>query len=599
MSTKQTVIFTFMILFLGAFLFSLGAWFHFSSELDAKEKQIESLKLKKVALDGELKGTNVKKGLKKEIEDPIEGLDKRARDEADRANKMLGTEDSGMMRNREKLYEDKDGEISSKLGPDKPVQAKWKSLYEEWAKLNGDISESVKKLKAQSAEKEAKTVEAQADLDRELNTETVEKKKIVEERKKNQDELGGIRAAHEQVLDKISDVTRDTRKTGKVSAQGRVINADEGMKLVTIDKGRDEGIKKGMFFTVYSGSHSGLVKKALIEITNVKAASADAVLVPPNRINVQDPITGWVPTDPRMKYSVYSAGGQDENAAVELVKPKTRQDRIEAYRLEKLEREGGKEKVEDYLREREAPSAPPVELGKGFVPIVAGDWINNPDFVPIVPDTEYQKKATEELLAMKDINLSALTFHIADSVRPYRKEFLKRLAERNRCKTAEAMSPDVNYVVTAAGATREDLVAQKLESSKGKEEVSAEIKNLRKTLEALGEAKKIGAHVIAEDKMEEFFLQRQRKAELLRGKTVQPGRSTFYVAGETKERSIDQTRMYIRDHGGVPMTDLDEKVDYVVVGGGLDAAFYEKVKKLGLKIIREDELPHFFGLDVK
>ncbi len=599
MSTKQTVIFTFMIIFLGGFLFSLGAWFHFSSELDAKEKMIASLKDKKVVLEGDLKGTTVKKGKLKEINDPIEGLEKRARDEAERAAKMLGTEDSGMMRNREVLYEAKEGEITSKLGQDKPVQAKWKALYDEWAKLNGDINESVKKLKAQNAEKDVKTVEAQGELDRELNTETVEKKKIVEERKKNAEDLGGIRNQHEQVLDKISDVTRDTRKTDKVTSQGKVINAAEDMMLVTIDKGRDEGIKKGMLFTVYSGSHSGLVKKALIEISNVKASSSDATLVPPNRINVMDPITGWVPTDPRMKYSVYSAGGQDENAAVELIKPKTRQDRIEAYRLEKLEREGGKERVEEYIREKEAPSAPPVELGKGFVPITAGDWINNPDFVPIVPDTQYQKKAVDELLAMKDVNLSALTFHITDSVRPYRKEFLKRLAERNRCKIAEGMSADVNYVVTAAGATREDLVAQKLESSKGKEEVSAEIKNLRKTQEALAEGKKIGSHVIAEDKMEEFFLQRQRKAELLRGKTVQPGRSTFFVAGETKERSIDQTRMYIRDHGGVAMLELDEKVDYVVVGGGLDTAFYDKVKKLGLKIIREDELEHFFGLDGK
>ncbi|HYG75916.1 MAG TPA: BRCT domain-containing protein [Planctomycetota bacterium] len=598
MSTKQSIIFTFMVLFLAGMLFGLGAWFHFSSELANKAVILEKLTDRRTELNTALNGSTSRIGLKKVVDDPIEGLRKKVEEAAERANKLKGTaEDTSSLTYVEGEYEKKEGEIGTRLGPDKPVQAKWKSLYEEWAKLNGDIEGAVKKLKAQNAESEQKTAEAQTELQRELDTETTEKKKIVEDRKKNADELGGIRAAHEQVLDKISDVTRDTRKSDKIAPQGKLISAHDELKLVTIDRGRDHGVKKGMRFTVFSGHHAGLVKKALIEVTRVNPSSSDAILVPPNLINVQCPITGWIPTDPRMKYSVYTAGGQDENAAVELITPKTRQDRIEAYRLEKMEREFGKERVDEYKREKEEPSAPPVELGKGFVPLASGDWINNPDWVPIIPDTVYQKKTVDELLAMQDVNLSSLTFHITDSVRPYRKEFLKRLSERNRCKTSEGMSADVNYIVTAAGATRADLLEEKLASTKGKEEVTPEIKSLRKTLEALQEGKKIGVHVIAEDEMEAFFLRRQRKAELLRGKTVQPGRSTFYVAGETKERSVDQTRMFIRDHGGVPQTELDQNVDYVVVGAGLSAEFYENIKKMGVKIIREDELNHFFGLD--
>ena len=33
----------------------------------------------------------------------------------------------------------------------------------------------------------------------------------------------------------------------------------------------------------------------------------------------------------------------------------------------------------------------------------------------------------------------------------------------------------------------------------------------------------------------------------------------------------------------------------VVLGSGLDDAFMKRIKTLGLKIIREDELPRFFG----
>ena len=58
-----------------------------------------------------------------------------------------------------------------------------------------------------------------------------------------------------------------------------------------------------------------------------------------------------------------------------------------------------------------------------------------------------------------------------------------------------------------------------------------------------------------------------------------------------------QTRSWIKDHGGVLADELTAEVDYVVVGSGLDPAFFDKVKKLGVKIMREDELPWYFGLE--
>lgn len=593
MSIKQTAIVTAMILFLGTTLFSAGAWFHYSAELDAKKKTIDVLENRKIALDRVLNKPDT--GEKAAVDHPIGGLKKKLADVTAQAVNMLGDESRGTVQ-RQQLYEQKAKELEGKLPG---AQTKWKSLYEDWLKLNGDIDGAVKKLKAQVAEAETKVTEAQAELDRELGTETTEKKKIVEKRKEYADDIGQIRATHEQVLDKVSEVTRETRKEKTIAPQGRVIGAAEDLQLVTVDVGRDQGLRKGLRFDVYSNALGGRVKKAVIEITTVRASSSDAVIVTARRAATQDPQTGWVPNDPRMRFSVFAAGGPDETGALELVRPKTREERIETYRLEKLEREMGSEAKEAYLKSKEAPLAPPSELGKGFVPLMPGDWINNPEFVPIIPETAYQKKTVDELLGMEDVNLSTLTFTFTDSVRAYRREFLKRLCERNRCKTADAVSADVNYVVTAAGATRPDLLEEKLQSSKDKkdEEVSAEIKAQRKTLAALLEARKSGAQVMGEDEVEGFFARRQRKAELLRGKTVQPGRSTFFVAGETQERSVAQTLLYIKDHGGVPAQELGAGVDYVVVGAGLDQAFFDKVKKLGLKIIREDELPRFFGLE--
>jgi len=596
MSIKQTVILTFMILFLGGTLFALGAWVYYSSHVDIKNRTIEVLTARSRALDRQLNSSTETRRCERDIVDnPVDGLKKQLADKTQIAANMLGDENRGMTQ-RQVLYDQKEEELKGKWPG---AQTKWKSLYEEWLKLNGDIDGAVKKLKAQGTEAETKATEAQAELDREITTEAAEKRKIVEKRKEYTDDVGQIRAQHEQVLEKVSEVTRETQKAKTIVPQGKVISAAEDLSLVTVNVGRDRGLRKGLRFDVYSGALSGLVKKGTIEITNVHAAAADAVVVPPKTVNTLDPQTGWVPTDPRMRYSVFAAGGPDETGALELIKPKTKQERIEAYRLEKLERELGPEAKEKYIREKEEPASPPSELGKGFVPIMPGDWINNPDFVPIIPEQAYQKQTVEELLAMQDVNLSSLTFYFTDTVRPYRKEFLRRLCERNRCKVADAVSADVDYVVTAAGANRADLLEEKLASTKEKkdEEVNAEVRAQRRTLAALQEAKKLGARAVAEDEIEGFFAQRQRKAELLRGKTVQPGRSTFFVAGETKERSVAQTLAWIKDHGGVPAKELTGEVDFVVVGGGLDQAFFDKIKKLGLKIIREDELPRFFGLD--
>src|SRR5205807_5881609 len=131
-----------------------GAWFHFSSELDAKEKMIDSLKGRKTARDNELNGTTTLKGVIKENDNPIDGLKMRAEAAAVNASKMWGTEDGDGANHRVVLFEQKQTEIDAKLeekpGHASPVQAKWKALYDEWAKLNGDINESVKKLKGQN-----------------------------------------------------------------------------------------------------------------------------------------------------------------------------------------------------------------------------------------------------------------------------------------------------------------------------------------------------------------------------------------------------------------------------------------------------------------
>jgi len=594
MSTKQSVIFTFMVIFLIGTIVALGAYFHYASELSQREKMIEILKGQRADLEYTLKGSEAAKikGVRAVVKSPEDGLEKQLEQEFARAKSMMGDANSGAEEVRIK-YEAKEPELPPKWND---AAGKWKTLYEEWIKQNGEIDASYKRLLQQHAERDTKTVEAQSELDRELQNESTEKKKFNEQRKVNTDILAGIRRDLETVQDRTTEVSRQTRRAVDVTPQGKVIFADDKLHLVAIDIGATSGVKYGMEFDVYSKSHANLVKKAHISITEVKQSSSVGKIIPAKGNGKYDRVSGWVPPDPKMRFSVYSTSGPDETNAQELEAPKTRRDRVDAYERERLEREIGVEAADDLRKRQERPDAPPSEIGSGFVPILAGDWVHNPEFIPIVTERAFEKKSVNEVIAMRDVNVATLTFFFTDSVRTYRAEFLKRLAERNGCKVASEMSNDVNLVVTSAGNTRIDLLEQKLNSSKGKEEVTGEIKNLRKTLEALVAGQKVGAGVIAEDQVEGYFAQRARKLELLRGNAIQPGRSSFFVAGETKQRSVEHTRRYIQDHGGVVKAKIDEGVDYVVVGAGLDQPFYEEVKRLGLKILREDELEWFFGI---
>lgn len=592
MSTKQTVIFTFMILFLGVMLYAIGAYIYWSTEADNARRTIEALKDKKADLELMLNGTTTRLGLKKLVEDPERGLRGQLEAATQAAVRMKGNEVGGATQ-REIFYNDKEKELVA-IWP--KAAGHWKTLYTDWQALNRRINESLGTLRKQKKEKDEKIASAQSDREKEQESERAKLTEVVMERRKMAEELTEFRVANEEVRDKISNVMRESARTPEIVPQARVIYAAMDLKRITVDIGSNSGLRKGLRFTIYSKWHTTLVKKGIIEIVDVRPTSADGLLVD-KRVLVHDPNTGWVPPDPRMRYSVYSGTGADEVHAQPLEKPKSKADRIDAFRQEKMEREMGHEAVEKMRAEKEAPPAPPTQMGAAFAPIVEGDWINNPDFVALLPDATHQKKLVDELLAMKDINVSTLTFHFTDTVRPYKVEFYKRLCERNHCKVTDTMGPEVTTVVSSAGATDASGVAKILESSKDKEDVKADVRNLRKVLLVLNDAKKYSADVVSEDDLESFFSRRQRKLELLRGKAAQPGQAVFYVAGETKDRSADELRRYITEHGGIAAEKLDAKVDYVVMGSGLDQKFFDEVRKLGLKVIREDELPRYFGLE--
>ena len=107
MSTKQTVIVSFMIVFLATMLFAPGAWYHYSTELDTKQKTFPALEDRRIALERILKGSDdCQKPAARLVDDPVEGLKKQLEDETARAANMLGDESKGVVQ-RQELYEQK------------------------------------------------------------------------------------------------------------------------------------------------------------------------------------------------------------------------------------------------------------------------------------------------------------------------------------------------------------------------------------------------------------------------------------------------------------------------------------------------------------
>lgn len=597
MSTKQAVLYTLMIFFLILTLIGGALWFNSSMELDARHRLYDALDEQKIALGQVLNGPPVESGLTFKVDDPQKGLDKQLADQVKANNELRTSSDpnSPGVKERRELYEAQDPEL--KKAWEQAAVPAWKQFYDDWKKQNEDITAALGKLKTQKTETEDKIKAATDELAQEASNEEVERKKIGQERAKMADEIKTVRLEHETTQQKVNEVGREFSKERAVTRQGLIVQADPVRKTAVIDLGANNGIRKGMQFKIYSGEHRQNRLKGLLEVVEAEPFSSKCVLLEFVRDLRVDPITGYIPKNPDEKYSPYAAGGPEETDVQELLKPKTKADRIDALRIEKIAKEQGLEAAQNASNGSVGGdlTRPPNEISLGLNPIAAGDWLFNANFVPVVPDSEFRKMSRDEVLSMKNVNVGPLTLYITDTVRVYRKEYLRRLAQRNGCKASDTMNADVNVVVVGSGFTRADLLEEKLASTKGKEDVKEDVKSQRATLAALQDAKKYAAEVIAEDEMEAFFDRRQRKLELLRGKAIQPGRQVFYIAGKTRDRSLEQLAHYIEDHGGLVARNIEDKVDYVVVGEKPEDTYLDNIKKRGLKIIREVELPELFG----
>jgi len=606
MSTKQALIFSFMVVFLVVALVTLGMWFHYSTELDIKVKAIDRLKSRETELK------NRRDALSPVVDDPQKGIKEMIRQGREKADglELEVFNDGGL----KKDYLEREGPLKTAWGES---EQEWKKTYDDWKKLNEKISSAVESLDKLRVEAQKNVDKAQEDLKTELGNAETSSKDYIVKLKTWREGIDGIQMKQEDLHDKINGVTRDIERSVDNESDGTVIHANGSLKLVVVDLGATHGARSGMKFEVYSARHAKPAKKGEIVLTDVRATSSDAVIVPVTNRARYDSVTGWESEDPAMRFSPLSAGGAEETDAQPLVERRTKKDLVEEMRVERMRRQ---DPDFESTRIKSSPT-PPMQVAHGFDPIMAGDWIANSEFIRVVSSQQHRSNVVKEVLGLRDVNVGTLNFHISEMITPFRKEHLKRLIERNRCKVTPAMTTDVDYVVSTADAASIAMLEERMKGIDPKKvDVTPDIANRRKTLDALLEGKKWGAQVLLDTELDNFFLKRQRKMELSKGNVKQPGQHTFFVLGETKRRSLRETSLYIQQHGGVFSSKLDTNVDYLVVGAGLAKAKYDLasnrlyyaneeapatakllfdadgiIKTLGLKVLREEELEHFFG----
>lgn len=617
MTTKQAVIFALMVVFLAIALVTLGLWFHLSVSVSVKRATWN-------AIDKQAGDLRYQQEKLRPVLDDLTNKVKTQQERNQERMRLAFTDPTAAVY---RVYEDTTREIESSWGR-QPAEGQfeegaagkaWSEVYKNWKAENEQIRAGLKRYREQEKASTTQLEQGDQELKVQLDEEEKQRRELVNKRKKWEEDLGKDRLEAEDIQDKIGKATRELEKTPEAEKDGEVLYADPDMGRATVDLGYEHGVRAGLVFTVFSGRHNVPVKKGRVGLTEIRATSSDAVILPPEGPVTYDPSTGWVAPDPTMRYSVYSASGPDETVPQTLERLKSKREIIQELREERARQERAGEEAPP--TEELSPFAP-LALGKGFEPMVSGDWISNPAFVRLVPEAKYQKQMVAELSSLEDVSLGPLTFCFADNIRPFRREFLRRLCERNHCRAVRQMSPQVDYLVTTPDCTRLDVMEDRLkdipeEKRANEAELAPEVAERVRVLKALREARKYGARAIGEEQLEVLFVQRQRKADLLKGGAIQPGQHTFFVVGETRLRSVRETGLYIQEHGGVLAPRLDANVDYVVVGGGLTDAkwdkaanriyyagqeapptampFYDAVKTMGLKVLREEELPAFFG----
>ncbi len=147
-----------------------------------------------------------------------------------------------------------------------------------------------------------------------------------------------------QVIEKFEKESRGRVHLLSEQYDGKIIQADIDNKFVVVDLGRVHKINRGMRFDVIRWRLNKWDYMGAIQITKVGTTTSQGVILSAIRQQKIDPVTGWVATDPEMKFSPYASTGTDNDKVVQLVKT----DVVEKPSMRKLD------------------------------PIVVGDFITNP-----------------------------------------------------------------------------------------------------------------------------------------------------------------------------------------------------------------------------
>ncbi|MFH1377924.1 MAG: hypothetical protein ABIH86_04155, partial [Planctomycetota bacterium] len=325
----------------------------------------------------------------------------------------------------------------------------------------------------------------------------------------------------------------------KMTSDGQVIaiSNEPNYAYCWIDIGRQNGVQRGMQFTVFREENNFQKTTGIIEVAEVYATSAACKVLDKLLPTRRDPLSGYETTAESFAYSPYQGQGSD-SAVLGVIFLETGDERSDRDRI--IEDLRPKRETTQQESDQRGGEPTPTYLGSGMQMIRVGDRISNSLFVPILPERDYQQRVKQDLAKLEDIQLGRLSFYISDILSDTEKSFVQQMIRYNECSISSEINPDTDILiapeVVSTLPTSSDrmqfLIGQLTQEISrltgradeyGDEATARSLERRQQTLEMSKAALQLGISVMTVDEAQQFFRKRRTKIKHTSGKLHQPG----------------------------------------------------------------------------
>lgn len=157
-------------------------------------------------------------------------------------------------------------------------------------------------------------------LQADINSTRITNNEIVESSTRMYRDLMTEKHILHQALTAKVDATGTRDLISREPFDGEILNVDIASKIVVVDLGRINRVRRGMRFDVIRWENNTWQYIATIELMRVDHTTSTAAIMDRAPVRVFDPTTGYEPSAPEALYSPLSARGDEGNRVVPLMR---------------------------------------------------------------------------------------------------------------------------------------------------------------------------------------------------------------------------------------------------------------------------------------